>query len=145
MKELLSNLQTKLKANLSYLKSVIIVPDLGLIPETAAFPLLAIVDAGMNPTQGKMQRTERLAITIGAYQSIARSVDSSVMGDINSPGVIDMISDTEALLRKELFSGSFQNVRTTSHSGTVAVSQNNQDFITRKTIGLEYTRILTEV
>lgn len=147
MKSLLPAIRDHLDAELAYLKTVAIVPDLYVIPDEPGFPMVCLLDNG-DDNEGKTKgaRVERFRVTIGLYQAIAVDPGSSVIGDGSSKGVLEIKDDVMDALRNEIFTGGWQAPFYMRSSRTQALEgRDYEGYAALKTIDLEYIRVVAEV
>ncbi len=145
MKTLLTSIRDHLDAELSYLKSVTVVPDLAVIPDESAFPMVCLLDNGdENSTREKGARLERLRVSIGVYQAVAAD-EATVLGDGTEKGVLDIKDEVMNALRDKIFTGGYQAPFYIRSSRTQTfVDRDFQGFVAFKTIDLEYLREVVE-
>jgi hypothetical protein len=146
MKTLLTNIQTLLNAELSYIKDVAIVPDFLFFPEAPGFPLICLLDNGDEISgREKAARFERLKVSIGIYQAIASADESSVIGAGSEKGILDIKEDILDELRLVNFSDAYSYPKYIRSSKTMAVSNRDfESFAALKTIDLEYLKEVAE-
>jgi hypothetical protein len=140
MNILLTAIQTFLKAELTYVKGVVIVPDFFIFPVEQGFPLIGLLDNGEDPLAGeKAGRLGRLKVSIGFYQAIAK-VEASVIGDGRNKGVIEIAKDTFDALEDETFDFAYSPPALMRKSKTQALGNPDyKGFLAFKSIDLEYT------
>ncbi len=141
MKELLIWVKDRIKGNLNTVKKVKIVPDVYMIPDEKGFPAMGVVDEGIQRENIKNQIKEKLNIKIAIYQSVMRE-EASIIGDVKSQGIEDIIKDITNLFKNSFPEGGYYyNVIIKDESGTQALTSDYERFIVMKTINLVFYRI----
>jgi hypothetical protein len=146
MKTLLTSIQTLLKAELTYVKTVDIVPDFLVFSEAAPFPMICLLDNG-DDVSGKEKGAGlyRLKVSIGIYQAIASADDASVIGSGSEKGLLDIAADVWNELKNVDFSGAYIVPVYIRSSKTQAIERENYaGFVAFKSIDLEYTKEVAE-
>ena len=145
MKTLLTSIQAKLATQLTYLTGVFIVPDFYVFPKEAGYPMIGLLDGGdENSAREKGARLERLRISIGIYQAIARP-EASVIGEGTDKGILEIKGDVMDELRDENFSSVYMVPFYIRSSKTQALeSRGYEGFVAFKSIDLEYLKEVVE-
>lgn len=144
MKTVLSNIETKLEADLNYIKKVAIVPHELLIPNTAGFPAIGIMDSGDVIHRFQSQVTRKMTVSIVVYQKILEDRAASVMGGQSEKGVLEITDDIWAALKEEYFDRYVNLVKYLGSSATRAFTTEYNDFIAFKICRFEYHKIYIE-
>jgi hypothetical protein len=145
MKTLLTSIQALLKTELDYVRGVAIVPDFFIFPEEAGFPLIGILDNGDEVSgREKGARIERLRVSIGFYQAIAKP-EASVIGDARNKGILEIRDDAMNALRDESFGNAYLVPFYIGGSKVQALeTRDYEGFVAFKSIDLEYLKEVVE-
>ena len=145
MKTLLTSIQTLLRAELTYLKDVFITPDLLVFPEESDYPMIGLLDNGDETIdREKGMRYERLKVSIGIYQAIAKP-EASVIGDGADKGTLDIKDDVMDELRFVKFTGGYSYpVYIRSSKSQALETKDFEGFIALKIIDIEYPNEVVE-
>lgn len=155
MKTLLTNLQTRLSEQVTYLpmrdmdlRAIYVVPDENDLPELAAFPCFGLKDGGISYDVGGGTRRETLMVTLIAYVSIPEQ-EASMMGEGENPGVLALMDAGKAALDGWVPDG-FTCADMLSESPSIrlvkmdpTVSQEQWPFLQKKTATFRYWREVT--
>jgi hypothetical protein len=142
MKTLLNHIKSKLKDDLSNIKTVEIVPHEMLFPERSGFPVITILDSGDKEDRGMHRGVAKFTVTIAAYQRVLSDKEASVMGSDSKKGVLEIIGDIKACLESEYFDGYVNLVKYLGSTATRAVTSNYKDFIAYKLCKFEYHKTI---
>lgn len=116
MKELLTDIKNRLRAELSYIRrsDIYVTEDIRLIRDEGKYPAVGIKDGGITFSNlSGEQEDDLLQVTCAAYVSLGKP-EAMVMGTSNLKGVLDVASDIRTALVDHLFDGIYDWARPVS-------------------------------
>lgn len=139
--QLLVAVKEKLRAEMTNVRSVQILPHEGKVSLTAGLPVIGILDSGEKPPYpGKMQEQVKYQVFVVAYQQIlSGDPGAAVVGTGEKPGVMNLVEMAIEILVRERFD--FDYVESLGTSPVMPFLKKDHYEISFKVARLEYRKL----